>query len=63
MDVQLASCKLYRNRGKMTFDEAEAFCISIGGHLASIESEEENVEVLKIAERPWEMGMGLAWGD
>ena len=46
--------KLYREAGKMTFADAEAFCVSLGGHLASIVSEKENVEALKIAEQPWE---------
>ena len=43
--------QLYRKRGKMAFAEAEAFCVSLGGHLASIQSEEENTELLKIAEQ------------
>ena len=35
----------------LSFAEAEAFCVSLGGHLASIQSEEENTELLKIAEQ------------
>ena len=47
--------KLYKKRGKMPFAEAEAFCVSLGGHLASVQSVEENGEVLKTAEqqREW----------
>ena len=43
--------QLYRKRGKMAFAEAEAFCVSLGGHLASIQSKEENTELLKMAEQ------------
>ena len=35
----------------MSFDEAEKFCFSLGGHLASIQSEEENKEVLQLADQ------------
>ena len=47
--------KLYKDKGAMTFTDAEAFCVSQGGHLASIQSEEENAELLKAAgsERVW----------
>ena len=51
---QKEKLKLYRDRGEMSFAEAEAFCISLGGHLASVHSEQENAEMLKIAEHPWE---------
>ena len=43
--------QLYRKRGKMAFAEAEASCVSLGGHLASIQSKEENTELLKMAEQ------------
>ena len=41
--------KLYTEKGVMTFADAEAFCVNLGGHLASIGSEKENVELLKEA--------------
>ena len=43
--------KLYRDRGDKSFAKAEAFCVSLGGHLASIKSEKENAEILKISEQ------------
>merc|ERR1712012_361775 len=46
--------KLYKDKGEMSFAEAEAFCVSLGGHLASIRSDAENVDVLKKARYPGE---------
>ncbi|KAK6039501.1 hypothetical protein COOONC_22994, partial [Cooperia oncophora] len=36
-------------REKATFDEAEKRCISVGGHLASIHSEQENKFVTELS--------------
>ena len=41
--------KLYTDRGDMTFVDAEDFCVNLGGHLASVQSKEENLELLKAA--------------
>ncbi|KAK6057382.1 hypothetical protein COOONC_05100 [Cooperia oncophora] len=36
-------------REKATFDEAEKRCISVGGHLASIHSEQENKFITELS--------------
>ena len=46
--------KLYRDQSQISFAKAEAFCVSLGGHLASVQSEKENAEVLKIAKQQQE---------
>ena len=50
---QEENLKLYKSRGAMTFDEAEAFCVSLGGHLTSIHTKEQNIQVFEIAENSW----------
>ncbi|PIO61245.1 lectin C-type domain protein [Teladorsagia circumcincta] len=46
-----------------TFDQAEAQCRSVGGHLASIHSEEENnfIHSLATTRRPQRSYKGFAW--
>ena len=41
--------KLYRR--SLTFHQAEHFCLGLGGHLASVGSQEENEQILREAER------------
>ena len=41
--------KLYKK--PLNFHQAEIFCVGLGGHLASVGSKEENVEILREAEQ------------
>ena len=65
---QYKKLKLHRQRGAMNFSAAEALCVSLGGHLASIQSEAENADFLreaanhlkKAASRVWLGGTDIA---
>ena len=51
MSKQREKLKLYRK--KLTFTDAEAFCLNLGGHLVSVESPEKNAQVFNKSEREW----------
>ena len=51
MSKQREKLKLYRK--KLSFTDAEAFCLNLAGHLVSVESPEKNAQVFNKSEREW----------